>query len=412
MLFVQNTRNQTWVHIAGILIIAINWIFNRSWAMQSLPADRAFLSDIFDGAFLAYAIISFALRYWAIRKGYDTDRVWQTNVIAFLWVTAVAIVAQAWIAAQIGGDHEARVAIIMQTFFIAISATLTLHPPETRKRNLAATLTPLASVIPIFLIEPTRVHYMHGDTAIRLFAFAILMMLIREAVQQSANAAHEKLLATQAALTASDEARRQLEVQQAIEVERERLMGEVHDGIGSSLVTALAVAKREGRSKPTIDLLTRALSELKITVDSLDPMDGDLLALLGNLRHRLEPGLEKAGLSVKWDVKLVPMLPWLDSANALQLLRLVQEAASNALVHSSASQLIFRCMPLSKGDKDGVVIEIEDNGIGFDQRASAGKGKGLETMQARAKALQGSFDLSSSPGKGTKLLIWLPLLRD
>jgi signal transduction histidine kinase len=253
---------------------------------------------------------------------------------------------------------------------------------------------------------------MHGDTAIRLFAFAILMMLIREAVQQSANAAHEKLLATQAALTASDEARRQLEVQQAIEVERERLMGEVHDGIGSSLVTALAVAKREGHSKPTIDLLTRALSELKITVDSLDPMDGDLLALLGNLRHRLEPGLEKAGLSVKWDVKLVPMLPWLDSANALQLLRLVQEAASNALVHSSASQLIFRCMPLSKGDKDGVVIEIEDNGIGFDQRASAGKGKGLETMQARAKALQGSFDLSSSPGKGTKLLIWLPLLRD
>ena len=91
---------------------------------------------------------------------------------------------------------------------------------------------------------------------------------------------------------------------------------------------------------------------------------------------------------------------WLDSANALQLLRLVQEAASNALVHSSASQLIFRCMPLSKGDKDGVVIEIEDNG------------KGLETMQARAKALQGSFDLTSSPGKGTKLLIWLPLLRD
>ena len=113
MLFVQNTRNQTWVHIAGILIIAINWIFNRSWAMQSLPADRAFLSDIFDGAFLAYAIISFALRYWAIRKGYDTDRVWQTNVIAFLWVTAVAIVAQAGIAAHIGGDHEARFAIIM-----------------------------------------------------------------------------------------------------------------------------------------------------------------------------------------------------------------------------------------------------------------------------------------------------------
>ncbi len=411
MLFVQNTRNQTWVHIAGILIIAVNWIFNRNWAMEHLPSDRAFLSDLCDGAFLAYAIISFAVRYWAIHKGYDTDRVWQINVVAFLWVTATAIVAQAWIAAEIGGDHEARVAIIMQTFFIAISAMLTLHPPETRERNLAATLTPLASVIPIFLIEPTRTHYMHGDTAVRLFAFAALMMLIRGAVQQSANAAHEKLLATQAALTASNAARRQLEVQQAIEVERERLMGEVHDGIGSSLVTALAVAKREGHSNATIDLLSKAISELKITVDSLDTLDGDLLALLGNLRHRLEPGLEKAGLAVKWDVNVVPMLPWLDSANALQLLRLVQEATSNALVHSNATQLVFRCMPLFENGKEGIAIEIEDNGQGFNLLTSVKKGKGLETMQARANALQGMLNCLSSPGEGTKLTLWLPLKR-
>ncbi|MEQ1540140.1 MAG: ATP-binding protein, partial [Sphingorhabdus sp.] len=272
-------------------------------------------------------------------------------------------------------------------------------------------LAPLASLIPVFLIEPTRDHYMHGDTAIRLFAFAALMMLIREAVQQSANAAHQKLLETQAALSASNEARRLLEVQQAIEVERERLMGEVHDGIGSSLVTALAVAKREGHSSSTIELLTKAISELKITVDSLDPLDGDLLAILGNLRHRLEPGLEKAGLSVKWDVQLVPMLPWLDSTNTLQLLRLVQEAVSNALVHSGATQLIFRCMPLSQAEKEGIAIEIEDNGNGFDPSEKTRAGKGLETMQARAKALQGTFACQSKTGKGTTLTLWLPLQR-
>lgn len=399
------------MQIAGIVIIAVNWIINRTWAMQSLPADRAFLSDLCDGVFLAYAVISFALRYWALHKGYDSDQVWQINVVAFLWVTALEIVAQASIAAQIGGEHEARVAIIMQTFYIAIAATLTLTPPETVRRNLPATLAPLASVIPIFLIEPTRTHYMHGDTAVRLFAFAILMMLIREAVQQSANVAHVKLSETQMALLASEKARRQLEVQQAIEVERERLMGEVHDGIGSSLVTALAVAQREGQSKSTIDLLTKAISELKITVDSLDPMDGDLLALLGNLRHRLEPGLEKAGLSVQWDVELVPMLPWLDSANALHLLRLVQEAASNALVHSNATRLVFRCLPSTRGGSEGVAIEIEDNGRGFDNHSGAHKGKGLEIMRARAQSLHGTFDYQSATGKGVKLTIWLPLNR-
>jgi signal transduction histidine kinase len=411
MLFVQNTRNQTWVHIAGIMIIAVNWISNRSWAIGHLPPDRVFLSDVADGIFLTYAVVSFFVRYWAIRKGYDSDAVWQTNVIAFSWAGAVNIVAQASIAAEIGGDHEARVATIMQTFYIAISAMLTLHPPEKRKRNLAATLAPLASVIPVFLIEPTRTHYMHGDTAVRLFGFAILMMLIREAVQQSANAAHKTLVETQAALSASNEARRRLEVQQAIEVERERLMGEVHDGIGSSLVTALAVAKREGHSPSTVELLTKAISELKITVDSLDPLDGDLLAILGNLRHRLEPGLEKAGLSVKWDVQLVPMLPWLDSTNTLQLLRLVQEAVSNALVHSGATQLIFRCFSRSQNDKEGIAIEIEDNGDGFDKSAKLGTGKGFETMQARAKALQGTFACESKPSKGTKLTLWLPLRR-
>ena len=411
MLFVQNTRNQTWVHIAGIVIIAVNWAFNRSWAVDHLPSDRVFMSDVFDGAFLTYAVVSFILRYWALHKGYDSDTVWQTNVIAFSWATAVNIVAQAWIAAEIGGDHEARVATIMQTFYIAISAMLTLHPPEKSKRNLAATLAPLASVIPVFLIEPTRSHYMHGDTAVRLFAFAILMILIREAVQQSANTAHQKLLETQSALAASNEARRLLEVQQAIEVERERLMGEVHDGIGSSLVTALAVAKREGHSPSTIELLTKAISELKITVDSLDPLDGDLLAIIGNLRHRLEPGLKKAGLSVKWDVQLVPLLPWLDSINALQLLRLVQEAASNALVHSGASRLVFRCMPALKGDLDGITIEIEDDGQGFDLLTNVRKGRGLETMKARATALQGAFDCLSAPGEGTKLTIWLPMTR-
>jgi signal transduction histidine kinase len=222
----------------------------------------------------------------------------------------------------------------------------------------------------------------------------------------------EKRVATvQAELAASEEERRNLEVAAALERERERLMSEVHDGIGSSLVTALAVAKREGHPKPTVDLLSRAVSDLKITVDSLDPMNGDLLALLGSLRHRLEPGLTKAGLTVKWDVRAVPLLPWLDSTNALHLLRLVQEAASNALAHSGGNLLTFHCGPANHQGVAGVNIIIADNGSGFDPAPVIGSGRGLANMQARAAALTGVLDWDIAPGAGTKIKLWLPELR-
>ena len=228
---------------------------------------------------------------------------------------------------------------------------------------------------------------------------------------ESLNASLETRIAdAQANLEESEQARRTLEVASALEAERERLMAEVHDGIGSSLITALAVARQENHPQQTIDLLRRAVADLKITVDSLDPLEGDVLALLGNLRHRMEPDLTRAGLSVKWDVQDCPSLVWLDPANALQFLRLIQEAVSNALSHSAASAISFECRPKFVLDRDGVEILIVDNGRGFDANALS-SGRGFGTMRDRAKALGGDWSYSSQPGQGAKIRLWLPLDR-
>lgn len=211
-------------------------------------------------------------------------------------------------------------------------------------------------------------------------------------------------------LAESEEARARLQIAHAVDGERERMMREIHDGIGSSLLTALAHAKHRNESPDTIATLSRSLTDLRIGVDSLEPIGGDVVALLANLRHRMERELKGAGLAFVWKVETAPPLPWLDPVGALHILRILQETIGNSLRHSEGAAIDVRCGPTSRDGAAGILIEIADNGIGFDP-ASASRGKGLANMAARAEALNASFSCTSAVGTGTTTSIWLPLER-
>lgn len=212
-------------------------------------------------------------------------------------------------------------------------------------------------------------------------------------------------------LEQSEAARRNLEILSAVDSERERLMREMHDGIGSNLITALAVAQNQNESPRTVAILKRAITDLKITVDSLAPIDGDLVTLLGNFRHRIDPDLKLAGISTVWRVQPCPPLEWLDAVNALQALRIIQEAIGNALSHSGATVLEIGCAPRELLGRDGIEATISDNGNGFDAGVAQTSGQGLKNLAARAEALGGRVDINSSQGTGTRISLWLPLKR-
>lgn len=209
-------------------------------------------------------------------------------------------------------------------------------------------------------------------------------------------------------LARSEAARAELQIVQAVGRERDRIMRDIHDGIGSSLLTALAGARLRGESPDTIATLTRSLTDLRIGVDSLEPIDGDVIALLANLRHRMERELKGAGFAFAWKVDACPPLPWLDPVSALHVLRIVQEAIGNAIAHSEAGQVEVRCRPCDRDGHDGVLIGICDTGTGFDFSAPT-RGKGLANMAARAEALAGHFRCESALGMGTIISIWLPV---
>lgn len=249
-----------------------------------------------------------------------------------------------------------------------------------------------------------------------MFCLAVLMAFGQRSLnafksQENINQDLERrVAAAQAELAASEGERRSLEIKAALEVERERLMAEVHDGIGSSLITALAVAKKEQHPEVTVELLRRAVSDLKITVDSLDPLGGDILALLGNLRHRMEADLTRAGISTRWNVQNCPPIPWMDPANTLQFLRLAQEAVSNVLSHSGATEISFGSQPEERDNRQGVAIAISDNGRGF-VATQQSKGRGISIMQERARSLGAIFSFDVRPNCGTRVEIWLPFER-
>ncbi len=211
-------------------------------------------------------------------------------------------------------------------------------------------------------------------------------------------------------LAASEAARQELVVGNALAGERERLMQEMHDGIGSNLITALAVARQQQQPESTIKTLNRALNDLKITVDSLEPVEGDLVALIGNLRHRMAADLRDAGISCKWDARPCGLLPWLDATNALHVLRIFQEAIGNVLTHSGATEMRIGCAEVERDGIAGIAAYVADNGCGFDP-ATTGSGKGLGNIRARAQSLHGILDYESSKTTGTVVTLWLPYAR-
>lgn len=178
------------------------------------------------------------------------------------------------------------------------------------------------------------------------------------------------------------------QTQRVLEIERRRLTRDMHDGLGSQLVQALNLVRRRDRPvDPAVvaAMLTDALDELRLTLDSLEPMEGDLPAVLGTLRQRIEPALNAAGIELEWRVQPVPVVAGLEAQGVMHLFRCLQEAFANVAKHANASRVTLRTW-----EQNGRVgLSVCDNGVGLGattDRASAG-GRGMGNIRLRAREL-------------------------
>lgn len=214
----------------------------------------------------------------------------------------------------------------------------------------------------------------------------------------------DRLAAREAELTASHRRLREIERREVLLQERQRLMQDMHDGLGSSLVSALRVVEHGRIDEADIaQLLKSCIDDLKLTIDSMEPVETDLLLLLGTLRFRLQPRLEATGIRLRWEVVDLPPLLWLDQRHSLHILRILQEAFTNIIKHAGATEIILK----TGMNNAQARVEIIDNGSGFDP-ADKTQGRGLGNQARRADAIGGVIELASGP-QGTVFALLLPI---
>ncbi|MDQ0586240.1 sensor histidine kinase [Variovorax paradoxus] len=218
----------------------------------------------------------------------------------------------------------------------------------------------------------------------------------------------QRLQAREAELEQSYQRLRVIENEQMLGAERRRLMQDMHDGLGSSLISAIRSVEQGAMTDTEISgVLKGCMDELKLAIDSMESVDADLLLLLATLRFRLAPRIESAGLALRWEVQSVPALPWLDPGSALHILRIMQECVANVLRHTRATMIRFS----TATDGQGVCVVIEDNGAGFAvEEALRQSGRGLRNQHRRALTIGGTVRWESG-SSGTRFTLWLPLLR-
>jgi signal transduction histidine kinase len=194
---------------------------------------------------------------------------------------------------------------------------------------------------------------------------------------------------------------------EAAALERARIMQDMHDGLGSQLVSSLVLARAgELSSQQTYDLLRSCIDDLRLAIDSAQGTDDALPLALANLRFRMQPRLKAEGITLQWHTQTLGHALPLRPQDQLPVLRIVQEGLSNALKHAGAKTITLR----AGQTHTELDIRIEDDGRGFDvaEAKARATGKGLNGLEKRARVLGGHLQISSSE-RGSVVWLKVPL---
>jgi signal transduction histidine kinase len=196
-----------------------------------------------------------------------------------------------------------------------------------------------------------------------------------------------------------------LERENAAAQERQRIMRDIHDGLGSRLFVSLSRVERgEMRDDEIADALRGCIAEMRIAFDALVPAEHDFRSALGNFLFRWRQQMLACRIQLTWAIDVPDASLEISPHASLQLLRVAQEALTNVVKHAGASHVDV-CLKLAGGQ---LVLEVRDNGIGAAGVCEDTTGRGLTNMRTRAVQLGGHVDVHGGSG-GTRVTLQVPL---
>ncbi|HEV7678871.1 MAG TPA: PAS domain S-box protein [Candidatus Dormibacteraeota bacterium] len=197
----------------------------------------------------------------------------------------------------------------------------------------------------------------------------------------------------------------------AIVEDRERIARELHDGsvqalfaVGLGLLSVEPLAAEDpvrGRIHEAVDSIDKVIADLRRYIFGLRPQ----AVGLETLGHAVETlALEfQARTGVVTAVDVDHRLDRHDARTG-EVIQVAREALSNVARHAAATT----CRVSLRWESAGAVLEIDDDGRGFDQGTVPGHGYGLDNLRERAKAIGGSLDITTQPGQGTTIRLGFP----
>lgn len=184
-------------------------------------------------------------------------------------------------------------------------------------------------------------------------------------------------------------------------VERERIIGELHDGLGSMLLELKYRMRNAATPMPELrEVVDQAVDELRLIVMVSEHANKPFADALTALCERLAGSFSDTEMRLDWRVD-VSDRSILTKQRALNCLRIVQELVANAVKHSKASLVRVTALDLSGGR---VQICVEDNGTGLPTGRTRKHGLGLISVEKRARSLEADFDVTTGE-TGTKVCV-------
>ncbi|MGN6232589.1 MAG: sensor histidine kinase [Trinickia sp.] len=217
--------------------------------------------------------------------------------------------------------------------------------------------------------------------------------------------------ATQRELTQTLHRQHQLEVEHARLGERLSFAHNLHDGLGSALLGSIIALERTPQAIPPnrfLSILKELRDDLRLIIDSTTSEqygDATFADQIASQRHRFTRLFETQGVQCTW--RLVGLEEYaLPASRGLDVMRILQEALTNAFKHSRASRI-----DVEMHVDEELMLVVRDNGVGFVDRGDASHlGTGMSSMRARANRLGAALDISSAPG-ATAIALTVPNTR-
>ena len=207
-----------------------------------------------------------------------------------------------------------------------------------------------------------------------------------------------------------------LERERAVATERTRIARDIHDEVGISLTKISKLTERMNladeagtRNETSIQTIAqtarhtiRAMDEI---VWAINPRNDTLEEMADYLAYFTEDFLRSTGVNCRLEVpSRLPDIP-LTAEVRHNVFMVVKEALNNAVKHAMPRQIRLSL----ELEQDRLLVEVADDGCGFDLDGNRVMGNGLENMQKRLKTIGGKLHLESEPGTGTTVRLRVPL---